>query len=389
MAAFLRSDAASGLVLITAAVSALILANSAVATGYFRLLRWPLGRLDLQHWINDGLMALFFLAVGLEMKRALLFGQLSDWPRRRLPGIAAAGGVIVPALVYAAVNIFLIGSGGEAGRTGTMRGWAIPSATDIAFALGVVSLFGSRVPMSLKSFLLALAILDDLSAILIIAVFYSDGVAPLPVGLAALDLAALALLNRSGVTRLAAYIPLGVALWALAFAAGIQPTLAGVALAWAIPIETAGVATVRAKSPLRRLERALQPWVAFLVVPLFGFANAGVALGGLTIDAMVQPVPLGVAAGLFLGKQAGVLAFSWAAIRLGVAEFPAGATSREFYGVALLCGIGFTMSLFIGALAFPASGFQDAAKIGVVTGSALSAISGSAVLLLSPAIRRP
>lgn len=371
---FLQQEASGGIILMTSAALALIVANSALGRTYFDALHVDLAGMSLLHWINDGLMALFFLLVGLEIKRELAEGALSTWPRRALPGIAAAGGMIVPALIYVALNV---------GSPETLRGWAIPAATDIAFALGVLALLGSRAPVSLKIFLTALAILDDLGAVLIIAFFYASELSLTYLGLAALTLAALFALNRAGITRLAFYLVLGAVLWVFVLKSGIHATLAGVALAAAIPLRSRG-AVEHAHSPLHRLEHALTPWIAFLIVPIFGFANAGVSLSGMTPSAMLDPVPLGVAAGLFFGKQIGVFGFAWIAIRLRLASLPAHATWLQLYGVAALCGIGFTMSLFIGLLAFADPHLQDEAKMGVLAGSLLSALVGWLIIRCSP-----
>ena len=372
--AFFRQEASGGIVLMTSAALALIVANSTLGPAYFDTLHVDLAGMSLLHWINDGLMALFFLLVGLEIKRELAEGALSTWPRRALPGIAAAGGMIVPALIYVALNV---------GSPETLRGWAIPAATDIAFALGVLALLGSRAPVSLKIFLTALAILDDLGAVLIIAFFYASELSLTYLGLAALTLAALFALNRAGITRLAFYLVLGAVLWVFVLKSGIHATLAGVALAAAIPLRSRG-AVEHAHSPLHRLEHALTPWIAFLIVPIFGFANAGVSLSGMTPSAMLDPVPLGVAAGLFFGKQIGVFGFAWIAIRLRLASLPAHATWLQLYGVAALCGIGFTMSLFIGLLAFADPHLQDEAKMGVLAGSLLSALVGWLIIRFCP-----
>jgi NhaA family Na+:H+ antiporter len=321
-------------------------------------------------------MAVFFLLVGLEIKRELLDGQLSTWPRRLLPGVAAAGGMAVPALVYVAVN---------AGSPETLRGWAIPAATDIAFALGILALIGSRAPASLKVFLTALAILDDLGAVLIIAVFYTANLSLPALGGAAAVLGLLVALNRAGLERLAPYLALGVVLWVLVFMSGVHATVAGVLLALTIPLRRSPGRPDEAESPLHRLEHAIQPWSAFLIVPLFGFANAGVSLAGLSWSALLQPVTLGIALGLFVGKQIGVFGTTWLAVRGRLADVPENAGWMQVYGVSLLCGVGFTMSLFIGLLAFPsAPELQDAVKIGVLAGSVASAALGAAVLLLSP-----
>jgi NhaA family Na+:H+ antiporter len=368
---FLREEAAGGIILMICAALALIVANSPLAPAYFDALHTYFAGLSVQHWINDALMALFFLLVGLEIKREMLDGELATWSRRALPGIAAAGGMLAPALIYVAIN---------SGAPENLRGWAIPAATDIAFALGVLSLLGPRVPVSLKIFLTALAILDDLGAVLIIAFFYTSSLSLTYLACAAATLAALFALNRFRVSALAPYLLLGAVLWYFVFLSGIHATLAGVALALTIPLRKSPAAPDDAASPLHKLEHGLSPWVAFAIVPIFGFANAGVSLAGFTPSALLDPVPLGVAAGLFLGKQVGVFGFAWAAIRFGLADLPANATWRQFYGVAILCGIGFTMSLFIGLLAFADPHLQDETKIGVLLGSALSALAGWALI---------
>jgi len=341
---FLDSEAAGGIILMVAAGLALVVANSPVSAAYFSALNAYLGPLSVSHWINDGLMAVFFLLVGLEIKREVVDGQLSTWPRRVLPGIAAAGGMAVPALIYVALN---------AGDGEALRGWAIPTATDIAFALGVLSLLGNRVPASLKVFLTALAIIDDLGAVIIIALFYTSGLSGLYLGGAFGVLAVLIILNRSGVALLLPYLLLGLLLWFFVLQSGVHATLAGVALALTIPIRRApGIAHDLQASPLHRLEHGLHAVVPFVIVPLFGFANAGVSFSGMTPAALVEPLTLGVALGLVAGKLIGVLGTSWIAIRAGLADMPANAGWSHLTGVALLCGIGFTMSLFIGLLVF-------------------------------------
>lgn len=366
----LDNPASGGLLLMLVAALALVVANSPVAPSYFGALSAYLGPLSLLHWINDGLMALFFLLVGLEIKREVLEGQLATWAGRVLPGLAAIGGMAVPALIFVAFNW---------GNPTTMRGWAIPAATDIAFALGVLALLGSRVPVSLKIFLTALAIMDDLGAVLIIAAFYTSGLSWPDVGGAALVLAALWSLNRAGVLRLWPYLLLGAVLWVLMLRSGIHATLAGVALAFAIPLRGT------AHAPLLRLEHGLHPWVMFGVVPVFGFANAGVSFAGLTPAALVDHLTLGVAAGLLVGKLVGVFGTAALTIRLGVATMPAGAGWAQLLGVSLLCGIGFTMSLFIGALAFAATPLlQDGVKVGILAGSLLAGLAGWAVLRFVP-----
>jgi NhaA family Na+:H+ antiporter len=318
-------------------------------------------------------MAVFFLMVGLEIKREVLDGQLSTWPRRVLPGSAALGGMIGPALVFLAFNL---------GPDGHPNGWAIPAATDIAFALGVLSLLGSRVPMTLKVFLTALAIIDDLGAVIIIALFYTSSINVLALLGAAVVIAALVAMNRFGIRNLVPYLVLGAALWVLVLQSGVHATLAGVIVALTIPLTKSPTAPDDMESPLHQLEHAIQPWVAFLIVPIFGFANAGVSFGGMSIEQLVNPLPLGIAAGLFIGKQVGIFAAAALVIRAGWAELPMYASWRQLYGVALLCGIGFTMSLFIGLLAFPeAPALQDEVKLGVLLGSLISAAAGSLLLM--------
>jgi NhaA family Na+:H+ antiporter len=372
--AFFESSAAGGIVLMGAAAFAMIVANSPLAPAYFGALKTYIGPLSLLHWINDLLMAVFFLLVGLEIKREFLDGQLATWPRRVLPGVAAAGGMIAPGLVFVALNI---GSGE------TLRGWAIPAATDIAFALGVLALLGNRVPVSLKIFLTALAIIDDLGAVIIIAAFYTADLAMAWLAGALAVVAALAILNRMNVRSLVPYLVLGAVLWVLVLKSGVHATLAGVVLALTIPLQDAdGRADDHA--PLLTLEHAIQPWVAFAIVPVFGFANAGVSLAGFSLATLLAPLPLGIAAGLFVGKQIGVFGTTFLAVRMGWADRPEDATWPQVYGVSLLCGIGFTMSLFIGLLAFPASPLlQDQVKVGVLAGSIISAVIGTLVLLMA------
>lgn len=373
---FLDGEAAGGIVLMAAAALALIVANSPLSGAYFSVLHTYLGPLSVSHWINDGLMAAFFLLVGLEIKREMLDGQLSSWPRRMLPGIAAAGGMAVPALVYVAVN---------RNNQAALSGWAIPTATDIAFALGVLSLLGSRVPASLKVFLTALAIIDDLGAVIIIALFYTSG---LSLGYLAAGLAVIAILtalNRMRVMNLLPYLVLGAVLWVLVLKSGVHATLAGVALALTIPLDRSA-GTGHDHSPLHRLEHGLHRLVPFIVIPVFGFANAGVPLGGLSFSALVEPLTLGVAAGLVVGKLVGVFGSSALAIRLGLADLPVDAGWHHMLGISLLCGIGFTMSLFIGLLAFASDpALQDAVKVGILSGSLVAALLGAAVLLTAPA----
>ena len=363
-----------------AAAVALLVANSPLATIYFATLKAYAGPLSILHWVNDALMALFFLLVGLEIKRELIDGQLSTWPSRILPGLAAAGGMIVPGLIYVALNV---------GTPSTLRGWAIPTATDIAFALGVLALLGPRVPVSLKIFLTALAILDDLGAVAIIAAFYTGDLSLLWLAAAASALIALTLLNRLGVERLVPYLALGILLWLCVLNSGVHATLAGVGLALTIPLRRSPGRPDDSTSPLNKLEHALHPWVAFLVLPIFGFANAGVSLAGMSFAALLQPVTLGIAAGLFVGKQVGVFLTTWAVVKLDLADCPKHASWAQVYGVSLLCGVGFTMSLFVGLLAFPAAPeLQDQVKVGVLAGSLASAVMGAAVLMLAGGSRQ-
>jgi NhaA family Na+:H+ antiporter len=373
---FLDSEAAGGIILMFAAALALIVANSPLSGVYFDALHAYLGPLSVSHWINDGLMAVFFLLVGLEIKREVLDGQLSTWPRRILPGIAAAGGMVVPALIYVAIN---------ADNPAALRGWAIPTATDIAFALGVLSLLGNRVPASLKVFLTALAIIDDLGAVIIIALFYTSGLALGYLAGAFAVLGVLIVLNRMGVLTLWPYLLFGLLLWFLVLESGVHATLAGVALALTIPLRRSpGIEHDIEASPLHRLEHGLHGVVPFVIVPIFGFANAGVSFAGMTLGALVEPLTLGVALGLVAGKLVGVLGTSWIAIRAGFADMPANAGWSHLAGTAFLCGIGFTMSLFIGLLAFDDPALQDATKVGILTGSIVAALLGAAVMLLGP-----
>ena len=369
---FLRDEAAGGYVLMAAAAAALVIANSPAAGLYHAALDWPVAGHSLHHWINDGLMALFFLLVGLEIKRELLDGELASWPHRVLPGAAAIAGMVVPAAIYLAVNH---------GEPANLRGWAIPAATDIAFALGVLALLGKRIPASLKLLVTAIAIIDDLGAIVVIAVAYTETLHLAALAAAAAGLGLLALIGRVGVRQLWPYLLVGAGVWFAVLQSGVHATLAGVAVAFTIPLTVTRGRPEDAGSPLLRLEHALSPWSALLIVPLFGFANAGIDLRGLTPASALAPLPVGILLGLVVGKQVGVFGAIWAMVRLRLAARPAGATWRQLYGVALLCGIGFTMSLFIAALAFagnPAAAEQ--AKLGIIGGSLLAALSGWLVL---------
>ncbi len=377
--AFIHHEAAGGIILLAAAVLALVLANSPLAGLYDRFLETPVtvrvGALNLDKplllWINDGLMAIFFFLVGLEIKRELIVGELSSVDRALLPAIAAVGGMAVPALVYVALNWT---------DPVALKGWAIPAATDIAFAVGVLALLGSRAPASLKIFLLALAIIDDLGAIIIIAVFYTADLSVTSLQLATVGILGLIALNLRGVTRIAPYALVGLFIWVCVLKSGVHATLAGVIVALAIPLRVYGATPY---SPLEQVEEHLHPWVAFGVLPLFAFANAGVSLKGLTIAALAAPIPLGIALGLFIGKQVGIFGATWLAVRSGLCRGLDDATWPQIYGVAMLGGIGFTMSLFIGLLAFPEPQYAAAIRIGVLVGSLASAITGYILLHLS------
>jgi NhaA family Na+:H+ antiporter len=377
---FFRLEAAGGIVLVFASIVALIWANTSWGGLYRELLQIPIsvhiGALSLHEplllWINDALMAVFFLLVGLEIKREVLVGELSSVRQAALPCVAAVGGMIGPALVYSAINW---------GDPVAIHGWAIPGATDIAFALGVLALLGGRAPSTLKVFLLALAIIDDLGAIIIIALFYTTEVSLLALSLALAGVVVLIALNLAGVRRIAVYVLAGIFVWVCVLKSGVHPTLAGVALGFAIPER--GSRAANGDSPLRRLEHTVHPWVTFGILPIFAFANAGVSLAGLSPGSILAPVPLGIALGLLLGKQIGVMGTTWAAVRFGIGTQPKGATWFQIYGMALLTGIGFTMSLFIGTLAFADPEYNVAVRIGVLSGSLLCAITGYLALYVA------
>lgn len=377
---FLAQEAAGGMVLMAAAAFALIFANSELAHAYFAFLHHEtgpvlapaIGPMTVHLWINDGLMAVFFLLVGLEIKRELVDGQLASPARRRLPIIAAGAGMAMPALVFLAIT---------GGAPALSPGWAIPAATDIAFAIGVLALLGKRVSPALKLFLTTVAIVDDCGAVAIIALVYSHGIDWIALAGAAGTVLILFTLNRRGVVALWPYLLGFVGLWWLVLLSGVHATVAGVITAALIPVATSPGAPDAAHSPLHRLEHALSPWVAFGIVPLFAFANAGVSLLGVSAATLGDPLVLGIAGGLFLGKQAGIVGGVALAERLGIAKRPKGMRWMQLYGVGLLAGIGFTMSLFIGGLAFPGDAqVQDSVKIGVLGGSILSAIAGYVVL---------
>jgi len=381
---FLRSEAAGSLFLMGAAALALLVANSPLYGLYHHALHDPtgpvltpeIGPMTVRLWINDGLMAIFFLLVGLEIKRELVDGRLATGSQRRLPLVAAASGMVVPAAIYLASTF---GHGELAG------GWAIPAATDIAFAIGVLALLGKRAPTSLKLFLTTVAIVDDMGAVAIIAVAYSASIDGAALGAAAAILLAMYVLNKRGVTLLWPYLLLALGLWYAVLLSGVHATIAGVLAAAMIPVIRTPGAPDEANSPLHRLEHALSPLVAFFIVPLFGFANAGVSLEGLGLEQLFAPLPAGIAAGLLIGKQIGIFGAVRVSVALGIASPLRGATWLQVYAVSLLCGIGFTMSLFIGALAFPASpALIEEARIGVLLGSFCSAIAGFLILRVAP-----
>ncbi|MDY0835988.1 Na+/H+ antiporter NhaA [Pseudomonas sp. SED1] len=377
---FFQLEAASGLLLIAAAALALIINNSPLSHFYASFLDVPvvaqIGALKIAKpallWINDGLMALFFLLIGLEVKRELLDGQLSKPSQVVLPGAAAIGGMVVPALIYWALN---------KDNPAALGGWAIPMATDIAFALGVLALVGKRLPVSLKLFLMTLAIIDDLGAIIVIAIFYSTDLSGASLAGAAACLIALIAMNRLGVVKLGPYMIVGLILWVCVLKSGVHATLAGVTLAFCIPLRTKNAEP----SPLLTLEHALHPWVAYAILPLFAFANAGVSLAGVNLESFTHHVPMGIAAGLLLGKTIGVLGFTWVMVKTGLAALPAGANWGQVLGVAILCGIGFTMSLFVGSLAFVpgSSEYAGMDRMGILTGSILAALIGYAVTAMA------
>lgn len=371
---FLKEESAGGVVLMIAAAVALILANSPLAGAYLAVLNAEIaltvsgGGIEKPAllWINDGLMAVFFFLIGLEVKREVLTGQLSSWKQSSLPLFAALGGMVMPALVFAVINW---------NSPENLAGWAIPAATDIAFALGILALLGSRVPVALKALLLAIAVIDDIGAIVIIALFYTPGVEVAMLAAAAAVLALLIVIGRAKVGSSLPYVILGIALWFFVLKSGVHATLAGVALAMTVPLTSRAGDKV-----LERMEHALHPWVAFLVVPIFALANAGVSFAGMEVSAFAAPLPLGIALGLFIGKQLGIVGFAWVAVKSGIASLPKGISWAQVYGLSLIAGIGFTMSLFIGNLAFSSPEQIAAVKLGVLSGSLISAIVGIMIL---------
>lgn len=378
---FLKFEASSGILLILATVLAMLVVNSPLENYYNALFSTTaeirLGEFSISKplllWINDGLMAIFFFLIGLEVKREMLAGELSDPARIVLPVIGAIGGMAVPAIIYAYINW---------GDPVAMKGWAIPSATDIAFALGVLALLGSRIPSSLKLFLMTLAIIDDLGAIVIIAIFYTDNLSMMSFTTAIVAIIALFVLNRLNVIKMTPYLLVGLVLWTAVLKSGIHATLAGVIIAFFIPFKKMPGET---KTQLEIMEHDLHPAVSFAILPIFAFANTGISFDGLTFDMLLHPVPLGIALGLFIGNQLGIFTLCFLTIKLGLAKMPSNSTFVQLYGVALLCGIGFTMSLFIGSLAFQEGGpaYNVDERLGILMGSLISAVAGYIVLYLS------
>ena len=374
---FFRTSAAGGVVLVFAAALSMVMSNSGLADFYNNLLHTNVSvsfgsaalSKTLHHWINDGLMAIFFFMVGMEIKKEMLQGHLSSRDQAILPAIAAVGGMVLPAAVfYAIVNPH---------HPELLSGWAIPSATDIAFALGILALLGDRVPASLKVLLMAIAVLDDLGAVVIIALFYTANLSLPALALSAVFISLLFVLNRLKVKSVAAYVLAGIALWLAVLESGVHATLAGVVTAMFIPLDNK---TDDGHSMLDTLVHKLHPWVAFMIMPIFAFANAGVSLSGLSVQNLLDPIPLGIAAGLFAGKQLGIFATIWLAVKAGISRMPNNANWRHIYGLSLLCGIGFTMSLFIGSLAYHDPFLNNEVRLGVLTGSTLAAVLGYTIL---------
>ncbi|OEF23507.1 Na+/H+ antiporter NhaA [Vibrio rumoiensis] len=371
---FFKMESASGILLVIAAAVAMFIANSSFNGVYQDALHANILGMSASHWINDGLMAVFFLLIGLEVKRELLVGALRSKETALFPAIAALGGMLAPALVYLAFN---------ANDPVAVSGWAIPAATDIAFALGIMALLGSRVPVSLKVFLLALAIIDDLGVIVIIALFYSSDLSTIALAVGFIATAALFIMNMKNVTKIHWYLIVGFILWVSVLKSGVHATLAGVLIGFAIPLDGEKVEGKEdGKSPLKTLEHALHPYVSFLILPIFAFANAGIALDGVSWDGLASTVPMGIALGLLIGKPLGVFSFSWISVKLGVAQLPTGINFKHIFAVSVLCGIGFTMSIFISSLAFVNvdAAFDTYARLGILIGSTTAAVLGYALL---------
>ena len=372
---FIKLETSGGVVLMIAAIFAMIIANTPLSANYDLILgtyiKVGIGNFEIAKpailWINDGLMAIFFFLVGLEIKREVLAGELSSFDKAILPIMAAIGGMAVPGIIFAIINW---------GTPENLNGWAIPTATDIAFALGILALIGSRAPISLKIFLLAIAIIDDLGAIVIIAIFYTSELSLSALSFSVIGFAAAVALNRMGVQRTAPYLLVGIVMWVFVLKSGVHATLAGVLIAFTIPLRTKN----EDEALLYRMEHGLPPWVAFLILPVFAFANAGVNFTGIGIDDLLQPLTLGIAVGLFLGKQIGVFLATWIGVKSGIARLPENVSWKHVYGVACLTGVGFTMSLFIGSLAFTTADVMNSVRLGVVLGSVLSGIIGYLLL---------
>ncbi|USD61709.1 Na+/H+ antiporter NhaA [Vibrio sp. SCSIO 43140] len=369
---FFKMESAGGIILVIAAAIAMFIANSPLNELYQGVLHTYVFGLSISHWINDGLMAIFFFLIGLEVKRELLEGALKSKETAIFPAIAAVGGMVAPALIYVLFN---------AGDAEAMSGWAIPAATDIAFALGIMALLGKRVPVALKVFLLALAIIDDLGVIVIIALFYSSDLSTIALTLGFIMTAILFVLNAKKVTSIPVYLAVGAVLWVSVLASGVHATLAGVVLGFAIPLN----GKPGEHSPLKHLEHALHPYVAFGILPIFAFANAGISLEGVSMSGLTSMLPLGIAAGLLIGKPLGIFTFSWAAVKMGVAKLPAGVDFKQIFAVSVLCGIGFTMSIFIASLAFTgvSAEFDTYARLGILMGSTTAAVLGYILLNFS------
>ena len=372
---FIKLETSGGVVLMIAAIFAMIIANTPLSAIYDLILstyiKVGIGNFEIAKpailWINDGLMAIFFFLVGLEIKREVLAGELSSFDKAILPIMAAIGGMAVPGIIFAIVNW---------GTPENLNGWAIPTATDIAFALGILALIGSRAPIALKIFLLAIAIIDDLGAIVIIAIFYTSELSINALAISMLGFAAAVVLNRMGIQRTAPYLLVGIVMWVFVLKSGVHATLAGVLIAFTIPLK----AKDGDEALLYKMEHGLHPWVAFLILPIFAFANAGVNFTGIGIDDLLQPLTLGIAVGLFLGKQIGVFLATWIGVKSGIARLPENVSWKHVYGVACLTGVGFTMSLFIGSLAFTTADVMNSVRLGVVLGSVLSGLFGYVLL---------
>lgn len=374
---FFKMESAGGILLVIAAAIAMVIANSAMGEGYQAFLHTYVFGMSVSHWINDGLMAVFFLLIGLEVKRELLEGALKSRETAIFPAIAAVGGMLAPALIYVAFNF---------NDQAAIQGWAIPAATDIAFALGIMALLGKRVPVSLKVFLLALAIIDDLGVVVIIALFYSSDLSTIALTIGFIMTGVLFMLNAKHVTKLSIYLVAGLILWIAVLKSGVHATLAGVVIGFAIPLK----GNKGEHSPLKHLEHALHPYVAFAILPVFAFANAGISLQGVSLAGLTSMLPLGVALGLFLGKPLGIFSFSWAAVKLGVAKLPEGINFKHIFAVSVLCGIGFTMSIFISSLAFGQANeaYDTYARLGILMGSTTAALLGYSLLRLSLPLKK-